>query len=87
MGAPKCLIVKFVNRDDPAAQSARIRSIVGPNVISKARQLFPDDTEAELASLYEVTLHESASVARVVESLARDARVEYVHEPEKREPM
>ena len=86
MDAPKTLIVKFRSRNDPTVQSARIRRLVGADVI-EASQLFPGESEDELASLFEVVLKSGSAVVRALSSLSEEEQFEYAHPPAERGPL
>lgn len=85
MEESKTVIVKFRASGDPSAQSRKIRELVGKNVVT-ALQLFPGESEEELASLFEVVLEKSASVDKAVSSLQEDPQIEYAHPPAPRHP-
>ncbi len=81
---PKILMVKFARSGDPAKQQEKIRRLVGENSVRNADQLFPDDSDDELATLFEVVLSEGASLDQAKASLDGDDDVEYAHEPVER---
>jgi hypothetical protein len=85
MAKSKTIIVKLRRQPrDVAARMNRIFRLVGPDSVSEARPLFPDEKEEDLASLYEVTLNRSASVDEALASLKQAADVEYAHTPKER---
>ncbi len=77
----KVLMVKFVHGGNPAQQRARIRQLVGEDSLEDASQVFPNDPDEELATLFEVVLNESTSVEEAKASLDQDEEIEYTHEP------
>lgn len=81
------LIVAFRAREgaDVDARSRRLRELAGGDVVA-ARQLFPGETEARLAAIFEVLLRPEASIDRVVGALQDDEEVEYAHTPAARHP-
>lgn len=81
------IIVKFRRQPGNAAACLkRIYSLVGPDIVSGAKRLFPEDDEEDLASLYEVTLNRSVSIGAALRSLRRFKEVEYAHLPQERFP-
>ena len=80
------IIVKFITVGEPAAQFARICELVGRHRVRKAHRLFPGEAEPDLATMFEVELESDASVDVAVDSLSRDAQVQYAHEPQERKP-
>jgi len=82
----KQLVVKFRLPGDRAAQAAKIQDLVGKD-LREARPLFPAETEAELACLFEVDLREKASLKRALASLSKDRQIEYAHAPAGRRPL
>jgi hypothetical protein len=81
MADRKVLMVKFARGGDPAEQRERIRKLVGESSVEDASQVFPDDSDEELATLFEVVLSERASVEEAKASLDGDQEIEYTHEP------
>jgi len=82
----KC-IVKFRSASSPVqAKTARIESLLG-GVFRRAAQLFPGETEEELATVYEVELDVTGPVSEVLDSLSAADDIEYAHEPEPRRPQ
>ena len=85
MSEPRTIIVKL--RGEPSrlgAPKRRIVRLMGPNLVNDARPLFPDEGEADLASLYVVTLNDSASMQEALATLNHASEVEYAHSPEER---
>lgn len=77
------IIVKFFTVGDPSKQVKKIGELLGDDFVT-ARQLFPDDSEEELATLFEVELRASSSVEQAVTSLEKDPDIEYSHKPSPR---
>ena len=85
MAKSKTIILKL--RRPPRDVAARMRQIVrlvGPDTVSEARPLFPDEKEEDLASIYELTLNGSASIDEALASLNHAPDVEYAHTPQER---
>lgn len=81
------LIVKFRSAGSPVqAKAARIESLLGGRPC-RARQLFPGESEEELATLYEVELDATGPVSELLESLSLADDIEYAHEPGPRFPQ
>lgn len=87
MSASNTVIVKFLAAGDPAALSAKICELVGNHRVKQAHQLFPGESDEELASMFEVALEDTVSVAEAVGALRRDDQIEYAHTPQSRRPL
>lgn len=86
MGQTRKVMVKFRDASRAVQAAKRLVLQVGRDAVKRARPLFPDETEAELASLYELDLSPQASLTKVLKDLRGDEDVEYAHVPEERFP-
>ena len=74
------VIVKFRHMAEQKKRCTQLCEWVGPE-FAGAEPLFPDETEPELGSLFQVTLSSAAKVPVILESLSVEKDVEYAHEP------
>ncbi len=86
MAAPKVLMVKFRAPEDPDVRGEKVRELVGEDTVEEIHQLFPEEPEDDLASVFEVVLGAATSVDEAKASLDLDEEVEYTHEPATRGP-
>jgi hypothetical protein len=69
----------------PSAQGPElIRSILDNTTVETIQPLFPGDPEADLATLFHVTLRPRASARGAIAALEKHPRVQYAHAPEER---
>ncbi len=78
------LIVKFHSFSDISCQTGHLRKLLGNHGIVDADQLFPDETEGDLACLYTVNLAREAKIEAAINSLMTDKKIEYAHVPQER---
>ncbi|UCG58621.1 MAG: hypothetical protein JSU70_03735 [Phycisphaerales bacterium] len=83
MTQPRVVMVKFARASSCPEQRSRISTLVGDDLLT-AEQLFPGETDPQLATLWEVQLKGDASIQQVMENLHGDKDIEYAHEPEER---
>lgn len=84
MPAATTLIVKLRNRIPSGEGPMLIRSILDSATVDTIQPLFPGDPEAELATLFEVTLRPRASVDGAIAALKKHPRIQYAHSPQER---
>jgi hypothetical protein len=87
MATEKTLIVKLTGDAEVDSGPTLIRSILralGDRAVHRIEPVFPGETEADLATLFNVTLDRSMPPERALEALRGNRRIEYAHTPQQR---
>lgn len=77
------LIVRLEKQTPTSSGPSLIRSILGTS-LEAIEPLFPDDSVAELSSLFNVTLKAGSSPAVAIGKLTEHKQIEYAHAPQER---
>jgi hypothetical protein len=87
MSDPKDLIVKLTSDTSQRGGPDIIRTALGKGRVKQATPVFPGESDPELATIFNVSLAENASIEEAISALKRDRHVQYAHAPKERKPM
>ena len=78
------LIVKLSAAGNPHKQIEHLQSLLDQYEVDHVEQLFPDEVEEELSTLYTINLAKEGQVEKAKDTLMQDQDVEYAHVPQAR---